>query len=215
MKVYSIIGFNDDRPIDLAKILNSQIKLTLFQAQKPTITKHRYIDSGTNSKVFETYDFDPNELSEDDISHFLKNLESISESDLVLVADYGHGLLTKSVIKKVIDDSNFLAVNTQANAGNRGFNTLTKYEQLDFFTANSGELSLELRSKYINFEQELPSLMKRIGASRAVLTLGADGLEIFESNKVTKAPALAIKIVDKVGAGDSVFAISKIGRAHV
>jgi sugar/nucleoside kinase (ribokinase family) len=103
-----------------------------------------------------------------------------------------------------------LAVNVQTNAGNRGFNTLSKYPKIDFFTVNSRELQLELRSKNVNFSSVVPKLMGDLGASKAVLTLGAEGILIFDGGFQIKVPAFATKIVDKVGAGDSVFAISSL-----
>ena len=70
----SVIGNNDSRPTDLARILNKDIELKLIVSSRPTITKHRFIDIGTNSKLFETYDFDPNSLPDEDIEKVLKEI---------------------------------------------------------------------------------------------------------------------------------------------
>jgi sugar/nucleoside kinase (ribokinase family) len=118
--------------------------------------------------------------------------------------------MSNRLIEKVTELSRYLAVNVQTNAGNRGFNNISKYPKLDFFTANSRELQLEFRSKNIDFSQVLPELMNRLHASKAVLTLGAEGVEVFEKQGIEIVPAFATKVVDKVGAGDSVFAISSL-----
>jgi rfaE bifunctional protein nucleotidyltransferase chain/domain len=210
VSVYSMIGNEDKLPDEVSAFLNPKIKLHLTKAEGPTITKHRYIDVGTKSKVFETYLFDPEKYRQNSNGIFLNQIENLIETDLVLVADYGHGLMSHQTIQKVAELSRYLAVNVQTNAGNRGFNNISRYPKLDFFTANSRELQLEFRSKSIDFSQVLPELMNKLHASRAVLTLGADGVKVFGKQEIETVPAFATKVIDKVGAGDSVFAISSL-----
>jgi rfaE bifunctional protein nucleotidyltransferase chain/domain len=210
VSVYSMIGYEKKLPNEVRAFLNPKINLFLTEADGPTITKHRYIDVGTKSKVFETYLFDPDKYRQNSNQTFLNQIENILDADLVLVADYGHGLMSNQMIEKVIELSNYLAVNVQTNAGNRGFNNISKYHELDFFTANSRELQLEFRSKEIDFSQVFPKLMSKLQASRAVLTLGADGVKVFNKQEIETVPAFATKVIDKVGAGDSVFAISSL-----
>ena len=210
VNVISAIGKDDNRPSELAKLLNPNINLLLNASSQPTITKHRYIDVGTNAKVFETYDYAPETLHESELDNFRELLNKAKSSELFLVADYGHGLLSNKLILEITSLSSYIAINTQANAGNRGFNTLSKYPRADFFAANSGELSLEFRDKNLNYREVVPTLMAKLGANGAVLTLGADGLMVFNERDLENAPALASKVIDKVGAGDSVFAIASL-----
>lgn len=210
VSVFSTIGNSDQRPYQLASMLNPNIEFRYTTFSGPTITKHRYIDAGTKAKVFETYDFAPNFDHERESSKFLENLVEINKADITIVADYGHGLLNSHIIDFVTKNTKFLAVNTQANAGNRGYNTISKYPKIDFFTANSAELQLEMRSKLIDFSQVVPELMKKSSSKTSVLTMGASGLYVFSAGIMVSAPALAQRIVDKVGAGDSVFAISSL-----
>ena len=210
VSVHSMISSEEHLPAEISDFLNPNIKMCLTPFDGPTITKHRYIDVGTKSKVFETYLFDPEKYSQQSNGIFLEQLKNLPEKNLVLVADYGHGLMASQVINKVIELSRYLAVNVQTNAGNRGFNNISKYPRLDFFTANSRELQLEFRSNNLDYSQVLPSLMKKLHASKAVLTLGAEGVTVFENKGIESVPALATRVVDKVGAGDSVFAISSL-----
>lgn len=210
VQVHSMVGNKDKLPAEVTEKLNSKIELYLSHYDGPTIRKHRYIDVSTKSKVFETYDFNPELEASKSQSEFRNQLRKLRSSDLVLIADYGHGLMTSSVVDIATKSGLHLAVNVQTNAGNRGFNTLSKYPKIDFFTVNSRELQLELRSKNVNFSSVVPKLMGDLGASKAVLTLGAEGILIFDGDFQIKVPAFATKIVDKVGAGDSVFAISSL-----
>jgi rfaE bifunctional protein nucleotidyltransferase chain/domain len=210
VSVYSMIGDEEELPYEVSALLNPRINLFLTKADGPTITKHRYIDVGTKSKVFETYLFDPDKYRQNSNQTFLNQIENMLDADLVLVADYGHGLMSNQIIEKVIELSKYLAVNVQTNAGNRGLNNISKYHKIDFFTANSRELQLEFRSKDIDFSQMFPKLMRKLQASRAILTLGADGVKVFDKQEIETVPAFATKVIDKVGAGDSVFAISSL-----
>lgn len=209
IEVHSIVG-SDGLPSEIEEKLNPKIKKSLHEYEGPTIRKHRYIEVTSRSKVFESYIFDPEKLSSNQSQAFENALLKIGESDLVLVADYGHGLMSPSVIDIVVNESQHLAVNVQTNAGNRGFNTLSKYPKLNFFTANSRELELEFRSKHLDFTEVVPKLMRDLDAQNSVLTLGGQGIYVFQDELHAKVPALATKIVDKVGAGDSVFAISSL-----
>lgn len=206
----STIGTDDSRPTNLAKILNSNIDLRLTQIDRPTITKHRFIDIGTNAKLFETYDFNPDPISKSDLKQVMENVSRLGNVDVILVADYGHGLLTREFVESLTSSSSYLCVNTQANAGNRGYNTITKYKRADFFSANSGELRLELRSEQIDFDEVMPNLICKMQASKAILTRGAEGLSVYDKDSMASSPAIATKIIDKVGAGDAVFAIASL-----
>jgi bifunctional ADP-heptose synthase (sugar kinase/adenylyltransferase) len=53
--------------------------------------------------------------------------------------------------------------------------------------------------------------MDTMGSKGAIVTLGGDGLLIFNNHgECEMVPAFADKIIDKVGAGDSVFAIASL-----
>ena len=79
----------------------------------------------------------------EDAKLLLKTLEGcIENKDLVVVTDYGHGMLTSESISMLCDKSPFLAMNVQSNAGNRGFNPVSKYKTADYVCLQQHELSL-------------------------------------------------------------------------
>ena len=188
---------------------NLDLRICEF-SDKRTIVKHRFVDSASDKKVFEYYDFTDRDLSVGESEAILKKGGDVANFDLVLVADYGHGLFTETVRDWLIKSSKYLVVNTQANAGNRGFNTISKYEKCDFFSLNSSELHLELRNQNPDYSAVVPEVAKKLGAKGCVLTLGGNGVMVFDESGFTHAPALARLIVDKVGAGDALFSISSL-----
>lgn len=192
---------------------NSNVEYDLFKSiAKPDILKHRFVDSGSGNRIFEYYDFAPEPFSEIEIQGYWDHLESqLPNQDIIIVADYGHGFLSQTGIRTIEKNAGYLAVNTQANAGNRGYNTIAKYERADLICLNGGELQLELRERNPNYLQMVPKYIERMQARHAIVTLGADGLMVFDSNgDNVRVPALSTKVVDKVGAGDSVLAIASM-----
>ena len=71
----------------------------------------------------------------------------IDQFDLVLVMDFGHGLLEDMIRDYVQDRAGFLAVNCQTNSNNHGFNILNRrYRRADAFTLDQTEITLAART---------------------------------------------------------------------
>lgn len=212
-KIISFSAPNDPLLKSLENQMDSNIEYEFIPTtDRPTILKHRYVERGSNTRVFEYYNFSDLELPVKVTDSILNSiLDSIGNYDIVVAADYGHSFFSKSVISLIQTKSHFLSINTQANAGNRGYNTISKYSKVDLISINGGELQLELRDRNPDYIQIVPKIMKEKNASYAVVTLGADGLLIFDSNcNYEKVPAFATNVVDKVGAGDSVFIMASL-----
>lgn len=212
-KVITFSGKNDQILGNFGNKINANIECEYISANdRPTILKHRYVDTASNTRVFEYYNFSELELSSETSKKVLNSISSeIGNFDLVIAADYGHGYFSKAIISLIEAKSSFLAVNTQANAGNRGFNTIAKYSKVDLISINGSELQLELRDRNPNYIHIVPKIIQEKNASYAVVTLGSEGLLVFDDKgNYEKVPAFATKIVDKVGAGDSVFIIASL-----
>jgi bifunctional ADP-heptose synthase (sugar kinase/adenylyltransferase) len=206
----TVVTNGKERDLSAFSSSKQNIELRLLESDRPTIKKHRFIDLASHHKVFEYYDFDSTDLGNSEIQEFLLLLSDIDSFDLVIVADFGHGVLVDKIRDLIVNKSRYLCVNTQANAGNRGFNTISKYKRADLFALNSGELQLELRNRNPNYKNVVPKIMKTMGSHRCILTLGGSGLLVFDEHGYIHAPALALRVVDKVGAGDAVFACASL-----
>ena len=210
--VYSVCGKDlQEHLSELNRVTHFEQHLLEFE-DRPTIVKHRFVDVNSGNRVFEYYDYNPDVL---DTNSQLKVVEALGtklkSKSLLLLADYGHGFFGDDLVKLLCSSDAFLSVNTQSNAGNRGFNTFSKYPRIDFLCSNGSELELELRKKKIDYEEIVPEIMIEKRCKYAIVTLGGDGLLTFDSSgKATRTPALASKVVDKVGAGDSVLAIASM-----
>lgn len=212
-KVITFSGVNNQILGDIGNKINSNIDCEFISVNdRPTILKHRFVDTGSSTRVFEYYSFSELDLLPKASNQISSSISAqISNFDLVIAADYGHGYFSKSIISLIESKSLFLAINTQANAGNRGFNTIAKYSKVDLISINGHELQLELRDRNPDYIHIVPKIIQEKKASYAVVTLGGEGLLVFDDNgNYEKIPAFATKVVDKVGAGDSVFIIASL-----
>ena len=85
----------------------------------PTIVKKRFVEQYLSQKMFEVYRMNDAPLDAAANTELCQRLERIlPEYDLVVVADYGHGMLSREApLTYSAVRSRFLAVNTQSNAG--------------------------------------------------------------------------------------------------
>ena len=207
------VGSNPFDTEFITEQLNGGVKAHMVRsAHEPTIVKRRYLDNVTENRVFETYimhDESPDPSDDQQTLETLRRL--IDDVDLILVADYGHGLLSAALVAELTSSEKMLAVNTQSNAGNRGFNTVSRYPRVDFVCLNGSEVGLELRRRHLTMNELVPQIRERTGASRAIVTEGARGLACSGANgEVTHIPAFAEVVRDRVGAGDALFAVTAL-----
>ncbi len=178
----------------------------------PTIVKRRYIDRYFFTKLFETYEIDESGLDPETHSLLCQMIskEALSH-DVVLVTDYGHGLLGKEAIELLCSKAPFIAVNTQQNAGNFGYHTISKYPSADFVSLAEHELRLEARKNGGDLRPVVANVASRLQCSRMIITRGSRGCLCYdEKTGFFEVPSFATKIVDRVGAGDTFFAITSL-----
>ena len=88
-----------------------------------TLEKTRYLHKDSNNKLFQKAnyrDFKTTSKIENQIIKFL-NL-NIKKYDVVIVNDFGHGLISQKIKKIIQRKSKFLALNVQTNSANSGYN---------------------------------------------------------------------------------------------
>ncbi len=184
----------------------------IHKANSPTIVKRRYIESYLLQKLFEVYemnDEDPNEEQEQELCNKLK--EYIPQHDIVIVVDYGHGMLTRNSINVLCQDSCFLAVNTQGNAGNRGINPISRYSQADYICLAQPELELEERRRGGNNREMVTNVSQKTGCNRIIITRGKNGSICYSSHEgFIDVPAFTEHVVDRIGAGDAVLSLTAL-----
>lgn len=210
----SMIGQDKKYLNIIKKNLPKNIKVDLiFKKNSPTIIKKKYVDIITNSKVFGSYIINDSPLdtkNEKRLNKYLRN--NISKFDLIITSDYGHGFISDNNASLISRKANFVALNAQINAANRGYHTMNKYKNLDCVIINETELRHELRDKNSKVNFLMSNLSKKLNIKDLIVTQGSEGATLYNKNlkKYFYMDAFASKVVDKIGSGDTMLSIISI-----
>ena len=208
--VLTLLGERDSYEDFIRKMLNPNIS-TMFHYMDgaPTILKRRFLELYPLQKLFEVYIMD-DKISEACSQVLYSHLrEVLPQYDLVIVTDYGHVMLTPEVIELLCTQAKFLAINTQTNAANRGFNTVSKYSHADYICVSESELRLEARNRRRDLKEIICEVAERMRCERMLVTRGSQGSLVYhKKDGFFEAPALTSQVTDRVGSGDAVLAIT-------
>ena len=206
--------FNSEQSKLLNDKLNTSknLKVKRIKSDFKNIIKSRYITS-ENKKMFDVYKREGNSDYLDP-KNLIKDLKiSIKNYDLVLISDFGHGFFSKELYNIILKNSKYLCINTQTNAGNRGYNLITKYKKANMVALDEPEIRLALKNKTDPIKKVTQDLFKIMKVEKIVVTLGKKGILVFSKNsknkiKSFKLSAFETNPIDTIGAGDAVFGIA-------
>lgn len=213
-RVISFLGEKKQEIDFILKNLNKKIRFNfLLKKNSPTILKTRYLDDYRKSKVLGVYDLNDDEISQQEEKIFLNTLKkNINKYDLIIVADYGHGVITKEVRKMISKNRKKIFLNTQINSFNRGFHTVFNYKKINTLIINESELRYELKDKKSNIIDLAKKIKKRISMNNLIVTKGKWGSILVNCKNFSSihCPAFTDNNIDTVGAGDTFFAIASL-----
>ena len=207
----TVLGEDDSHEEFIRSELKHNVRpLFVFKRNAPTLIKTRFIDGYSTHKLFEVYTMDDSFLIEDQDHEFCQMVQQqLANYDLVIVADYGHGTLSQNMITVLSKHAPFLAVNTQSNAGNRGFNTIRKYPKADYVSLAEHEVRLEMRDISGKIYPMAVKLIEEMSCRQFVVTRGRKGCMVVSSaSNLIQVPSFSQVVVDRVGAGDAFFVIT-------
>ena len=178
----------------------------------PTIVKRRYVEVYPRQNLFEVYVMGNGDTKTSEAIALAAKLEEVlPQYDVVIVTDYGHGMLGPEAVEVLASQSRFLAINTQVNADNRGFNTVSKYPRADYVCVSENEIRLEARSRLRDLRDVVLEVSQKLSCSRITVTRGQDGCLCYsEEEGFFEVPAFASQVVDRMGAGDTVLSVTAL-----
>jgi sugar/nucleoside kinase (ribokinase family) len=129
---------------------------------------------------------------------------------VVIATDFGHGLIGPRVIDSLNEHARFLAVNTQSNSANMGYNLITKYQKADYVCIDAPEARLAVADRVSGAGDIARHLCEsRIECPKVIITQGKHGCVTYQrGGTVHTIPAVARNVIDTVGAGDAFLAIT-------
>ena len=204
------LGGNDHEIIN--NELNKKItKIVYHQQGMKTLVKTRFINKYKSSKMFLIYNTDELETSRENEENILQYLDKNKDSfDLIMISDFGHGMISKAMIDYLCNSNNYLALNCQLNGGNLGYNFITKYKRADFASLNDRELRLPFQEKSGDPKSPLKKLSDSMNIKKINVTLGKSGSVYYHNGNFYYAPSFTKDPVDTLGSGDAVFALTSL-----
>lgn len=187
-------------------------RMFLYMDNAPTMVKRRFVEVHPFQKLFELYVEGNGEGRLTQAQALCNKLtEVLAEYDVVIVTDYGHGMLGPEAIDVLCSQARYLAVNTQVNAGNHGFNTISKYHHANYICVAENEIRLDVRSRDRDLRNIVSEVAEKLSCEQIMVTRGQDGCLCYgKAEGFFDVPAFAIRVVDRMGAGDAVFALTTL-----
>ena len=135
----------------------------------------------------------------------------LPKSVAVIIQDYAKGVISESLVQEIVRLAH--AAGKKVIADPHRTTPLDTYKGVDLMTPNFDESialtkipSDDLRKDGKLLDRIGETLMHAVGSAYMVITLGKDGMRLFEDGGVVEMPTNAKQVFDVTGAGDTVVA---------
>ena len=205
--IMSVVG--EDSAAQQLSVMLDELKVNKFlihDTKRETTQKTRIISA--NQQVIR-YDKESKEDISSKIEKILvyKLFETIDIFDLVIISDYGKGVITKELSHKIIFAASGADIKVLVDPKGDDY---SKYIGAYLLTPNKNEAQNATGIKINDDEslyKALHTLQNTASLSVPMITLSEDGIAILnKNNKIIKKPTLAKEVYDVTGAGDAVIA---------
>lgn len=145
-------------------------------------------------------------ISDEIQDKILRNLrELMKKLDGIILEDYNKGVLVPHLIHEITEAARKEEKTVSVDPK---FNNFFAYKNVTVFKPNRKETEEALGCKlgaWDDIDKAGKEMMHVLGAENVLLTLGEEGMALFEKgDKVTHLPTRAMKVADVSGAGDTV-----------
>ncbi len=206
VSVCSVIGDDENggELTDMLKGIDVNVKKLLIDSNRKTSKKSRII--AVNQQVLR---YDKESKSDVEATHAQEILDSLSEDidsfDVIVLSDYGKGVLTDELCKGIISLANANGVKVVVDPKGSDF---SKYRGAYLLTPNKKEAVLATGIEITDaasLESALIKLKKEMELDISLITLSEDGIAVYDE-KLKRFPTVAKEVYDVTGAGDTVIA---------
>jgi len=188
----------------LFKEINLSTDYLIEQKDRVTSKKTRIISA--QQQVIR-YDIESDEdINKDSEMNLIDIFSSIvNKFELVILSDYGKGVLTNSVVQEIIRIANTIGIKVIVDPKGSDY---SKYTSAYLLTPNKKEASEATGiniSDEISLKSALTHLKESCKLNTSLITLSEDGIAIFD-DQFRSHPTVAKEVFDVTGAGDTVIA---------
>ena len=207
-KVYMIGVVGDD---ENAKIIENLLKskninpILIKDRSRPTIEKTRII--AVSQQLLRIDREDRSKLSteiEDKIINEIKNIKD--KINVFIVSDYGKGVITQRIMDFIKSLNKPIFVDPKPS-------NYQLYKHATILTPNKKEAYESIKAdKNTDLEFVGRKIMSDLELNQLLITLGSEGMALFEGDKIVRIPTKAKKVFDVTGAGDTVISVLALAR---
>lgn len=203
-----IVG-NDAEATILAEILNNSnisAQYLISLENRQTSVKTRIIAHSQQVVRLDQENTTP--ITEIEAENIFEKIEqTFEEADIVIISDYAKGLLVENLLSRLITKCNSRKKKILVDPKGKDY---TKYKGATLLTPNQKEATeaCGLEEGELNVvEKAGKTLQKNISTESVLITQGEKGMTLFQNDGETyRFDALARKVYDVTGAGDTVIA---------
>ena len=210
--VLTLLGGTQPWEDHITTNIKSNVNLIKYvQSDGPTTRKLRYVDVAYTRKLFEIYYTNENPLPTEGEKFFINFIEDEAKKyDVIIVTDFGHGMITRDIIKTIENTKTFSAVNAQTNSDNAGFNLITKYKRADYICIDGPEARLAASNKTASISEIASQILPgMIDCPQIIVTTGREGCIVHTKGNVPrKIPVFTESAIDTMGAGDAFLSVT-------
>jgi D-glycero-beta-D-manno-heptose-7-phosphate kinase len=182
-------------------VTSSQRKTTI---KTRIMARHQQIVRVDNETVMD--------LTKEEISSLWKRFgECLPKVDAVIISDYAKGVISPTLIKKILSACKRRGVFVAIDPKDRHFNL---YKGVSVITPNLKEAHAALSQPYRSCnDEEIKNLgwaiIKKLNLPSLLITLSERGMALFERDpkRFTHLPTVAQNVFDVTGAGDTVISV--------
>lgn len=191
--------------INLAEKAGIECTGLYLDDSRPTTVKTRII--GNNQHIARVDREVRDHISEKGRDHIISTLKKRRDLAGIIIEDYNKGTICKKIIDDVIQFSNETSIPVFVDPKKEYF---FEFKGVEVFKPNRKEASQALDMP-VNTETEIIDagnrLLSILQCKNVLLTLGEQGMYLFESNgDISNVPTRARKVSDVSGAGDTAIA---------
>lgn len=211
--ILTFLGSADAREEFVRRGLKPNIKPSLLlHRDRRTIVKRRYVDGESSRNIFEVLSVGKEPLGEQDETVLCAKLaDTISDYDVVVATDHGHGFFTRKVIDLLTKKSKFLAVTTHATSDKLDFRTISIYPRADYIAISARDLVLDSRRNDLKVSELISELTTRVSCDRITVTKGKHGIASFlKGRDPVEAPRLSHRATTGMDPSDAILAVTSL-----
>ena len=196
----------------LLQELSANTDAVVRVAGRPTTTKTRIV-SGHQQMLRLDWEDATTPFSAEDVARLLKGVRQqlSSRPSAAILSDYAKGVLSEPVCRAIVAEARELRIPVLVDPKGRDY---TKYTNATVITPNKLELAVACDVSPDHVEELLEAaerLRQRLNLDFLLFTRGQEGVSMVEAGRAFHIPAVAKRVFDVSGAGDTVIATVAAG----